>query len=310
MQKFPVMQKIIKFIFGLLIFAFIFQSNISAQEKSRLEVKVGVYVIGISKLSTQTSSYSMDFYLSLTCNRACEQEKDFKFEIINGQITNNRLTDNQPNYKVFRINADLVSNFDFRMYPFEKPQLTLIIEDESFDTSEIIYSADTETTAIDEQMPNFGWQIDKVETKTSDHFYPNFKKSYSSYKFTITLSRPFWSSILMLLPALAIMLATFIGIIMSPFIEERGLSLIASSLVGSVFLHTSLAAGVPQVPYLTYADRFMLINFFITTVSLLAIVLMQLKTPHQDEKSRALHRKICIALPILWVVLLVVNSFI
>lgn len=115
-----------------------------AQDKTPLEIKLGVYVIGINKISTQTSSYSMDFYLTLTCNRNCEKDKDYKFEIINGRIISSRLTDDQPNYKVYRINADLVSNFDFKMYPFEKPQLTLIIEDEVFDNAKLIYLADPE----------------------------------------------------------------------------------------------------------------------------------------------------------------------
>jgi hypothetical protein len=282
-------------------------SNLFAQNNPPLEVKVGVYVIGISKISTSTSSYSMDFYLSLTCNRACEKDKDFKFEIINGRIISSRLTDDQPNYKVYRLNADLVSNFDFRMYPFEEPQLTLVIEDETFDNKKLVYLADAEKTAIDAQIPNFGWQVNKFAENVSGHFYPNFQQTYSNYTFTITLSRPFWSAIFKILPAIAIMFACLIAVAMSLSIPDKGLTLISSSLVGSVLFHTNLAAGVPQVPYLTFADRFMLINYFVTTLSLLTVGIILLWLAKDKEWVENFHQKARIILPIVWLVLQIVN---
>jgi hypothetical protein len=281
-----------------------------AQDKTPLEIKLGVYVIGINKISTQTSSYSMDFYLTLTCNRNCEKDKDYKFEIINGRIISSRLTDDQPNYKVYRINADLVSNFDFKMYPFEKPQLTLIIEDEVFDNAKLIYLADPEKTAIDEKIPNFGWQINKIEEIVGGHFYPNFNQTYSNYSFSIILSRPFWSAILKLLPAIAIMFACLMAIAMSLSIPDRGLTLISSSLVGSVLFHTNLAAGVPQVPYLTYADRFMLINYLITAICLLTVGVILLWQGKHLEKVEKFQKKARIVLPIVWLILQIGNAII
>jgi hypothetical protein len=299
------MRKII-FLFIFLLFS----TNLSAQNQPSLEVKVGVYVIGINKISTQTSSYSIDFYLTLTCNRNCEKDKDYKFEIINGRVISSRLTDDQPNYKVYRINADLVSNFDFKMYPFEKPQLTLIIEDELFDKSSLVYLADIEKTAIDAQIPNFGWQTNKVEGVVIDHYYPNFQQTFSSYTFSITLSRPFWSAILKLLPAIAIMFACLMAVAMSLSIPDRGLTLISSSLVGLVLFHTNLAAGVPQVPYLTFADRFMLINYVITTVSLMTVGVVLLGQANNLEKVTAFQKKARIILPIVWLSSQIINSLI
>lgn len=60
--------------FAVLLFLLLAQQFAAGQNNSPLEVKVGVYVIGISKISTQTSSYAMDFYLTLDCNRACEKD--------------------------------------------------------------------------------------------------------------------------------------------------------------------------------------------------------------------------------------------
>ncbi len=294
----------------LLFALFLFQTNLFSQNAPPLEIKVGVYVIGISKISTQTSSYTMDFYLTLTCNRTCEKDKDYKFEIINGRITSNRLTDEQPDYKVYRLNADLVSNFDFKSYPFEKPQLTLIIEDEVFDNSKLVYLADAEKTAIDAQIPNFGWEANKVEENVSGHFYPNFKQTYSNYKFSITLARPFWASIFRILPAFAIMFACLMAVAMSLSISDKGLTLISSSLVGSVLFHTNLSAGVPQVSYLTFADRFMLINYFVTTLSLLTVGLILLKLGKTPEPVENFHQKARYFLPIVWLILQIGNAVI
>ncbi len=281
-----------------------------AQENSPLEVKVGVYVIGINKISTQTSSYSMDFYLTLTCNRTCEKEKDYKFEIINGRIISNRMTDDQPNYKVYRINADLVSNFDFKMYPFEKPELTLIIEDENSDKSKLIFKADAEKTAIDSQIPSFGWQANKIDETIGEHFYPNFNQTYSSYKSSITLSRPFWSSILKLLPAIAIMFACLIAFVMTPSIADRRIVLVTSSLIASVLFHANLASGVPQVPYLTFADRFMVINYLIIAASLAIVGLMLVWNEKQPGKANKLQKLTWFSVPCSWLILQIINSLI
>jgi hypothetical protein len=293
-----------------LIAAIIFSVQLAgfAQTSPPLEVKVGIYVIGISKVSTQTGSFSMDFYLTLTCNRTCEKEKDYKFEIINGRIISNRMTDDQPNYKVYRINADLVSNFDFKLYPFEKPELTLIIEDENSDKTKLIFKTDAEKTAIDAQIPSFGWQTNKIDETISEHFYPNFNQTYSSYKSSITLSRPFWSSILKLLPAIAIMFACLIAFVMTPSIADRRIVLVTSSLIASVLFHANLASGVPQVPYLTFADRFMVINYLIIAASLAIVGLMLVWNEKQPEKANKLQQLTWFSVPCLWLIMQIINS--
>jgi hypothetical protein len=288
----------------------LFQLAGFGQNTPPLEVKVGVYVIGISKISTQTSSYTMDFYLTLTCSRNCEKEKDYKFEIINGRIVSNRMTDDQPNYKVYRINADLVSNFDFKMYPFEKPELTLIIEDENSDKSKLIFKADAEKTSIDSQIPSFGWQANKIDESVGEHFYPNFNQTFSSYKSSITLSRPFWSSILKLLPAIAIMFACLIAFVMTPSIADRRIVLVTSSLIASVLFHANLASGVPQVPYLTFADRFMLINYLIIAASLAIVGLMLVWHEKQPDKANKLQKTTWFSVPCLWLFMQITNSLI
>jgi hypothetical protein len=283
---------------------------ILAQEKTPLEIKVSIYVIGISKISTQTSSYTMDFYLTLTCNRNCEKEKDYKFEIINGKIASSRITDDKPNYKVYRINADLVSNFDFRMYPFEKPELTLIIEDENSDSSKLVFATDAERSAIDEHIPSFGWQANRINETICEHFYPNFNQRYSSYRSSIVLSRPFWSSILKLLPAIAIMFACLIAFVMTPSIADRRIVLVTSSLIVSVLFHANLASGVPQVPFLTVADRFMVINYLIIAASLLIVGLMLVWNEKHPEKANRLQQQTWFSIPCLWLILQIVNSMI
>lgn len=293
--------------FSLLL---LFINLANGQNQPPLEVKIGLYVIGISKISTQNSSFSMDFYLTLTCSRNCEKEKDYKFEIINGRITGSRMTDDQPNYKVYRINADLVSNFDFKMYPFEKPELTLVIEDENADKNKLVFTADAEKTAIDAQIPGFGWQANKIDETISEHFYPNFNQTFSSYKSSIRLSRPFWSSILKLLPAIAIMCACLIAFVMMPSIADRRIVLVTSSLVASVLFHANLASGVPQVPYLTFADRFMLINYLIIAASLAIVGLMLVWNEKQPDKANKLQQLTWFSVPCLWLILQFINSVI
>jgi hypothetical protein len=82
------------------------------------------------------------------------------------------------------------------------------------------------------------------------------------------------------------------------------------TLVGSVLFHTNLAAGVPQVPYLTFADRFMLINYFITAVSLLTVGVILLGQANNLEKVTKFNKKVRIFLPIVWIILQIVNGLI
>lgn len=247
------MRKLLFALFAIVLFL----PLVSAQEI----VDVGIYVLSIGKFDVSTGSYSIDFYLSMKCEQECDPTG---FEFMNGRVASIDKIIDEPNEKFYRILANLNSPIDLKRFPFDWQKIQIILEDKSKTTQDLQYRVNMEETGIDESIAFAGWEIENWDANVIEHAYPIYDEEYSQYVYTINISRIELSSFLKtFLPVFFIVLVVLFSFILDPDKVTTRLGMAGSSLVASVMFHVSINNQIPPVGYLTIADRFMILTYFI-----------------------------------------------
>jgi len=83
---------------------------------SAQEVHVGLYILNLGKFDISTGSFTADFYMSMKCPGGCPPDS---FEFINGRASSIDKMIDEPNEKFYRIQANLNSPIDLKMFPFD-----------------------------------------------------------------------------------------------------------------------------------------------------------------------------------------------
>ncbi|MDP3063215.1 MAG: hypothetical protein Q8O40_08415 [Chloroflexota bacterium] len=270
-----------------------------------------MYLLNVGRLDTTTGAYTMDFYLSLRCDGPCPAGMSFEF--MNGRATSTDKIVDETNERIYRIQAALNENLNLRAYPFDKHRLTVAIEDRDLPVDELVYEPDVETSGIDENVIVSGWQLNQDwQAEVVDHHYPeSLGGTFSRYVFSITIQRATLSAILKaLLPALFIVSVGFLGLILGPDKLLPRLTINTGALTAAVLFHLNLTSSIPPVGYLTYADKFMIINYVALLMGLGATVwLMFVTETKKQEMARRIHRLAGLLTPTVWLSLQLLNGF-
>ncbi|HEV8352803.1 MAG TPA: hypothetical protein VGR24_01260 [bacterium] len=276
-----------------------------------VQVRVGTYLLNLGRLDTGTGTYTMDVYISMTCDRPCDPTA---FEIMNGRATERVMVDNKPRRKVFRLQASLSSEMDLRNYPFDTHMLGIVIEDGKLaaagevgqTTDDQIYLVEAAKSGIAPTVRVAGWEVNHLwRATTTDVFYAPFGETYSRYQFAVRIYRPVLSAVLkVVLPAIFLVIVGLVSLLLAPDKVTQRLTVGTSALVGSVLLHLNLTSAIPPVGYLTFADKFMLFNYVPLVLAIVASVVMLWFTDRaQTDRAHRVHVISGISIPIIWVVL-------
>ena len=272
------------------------------------DVGVGIYVINLGKFDIATGSFTADFYLSMNCNSVCISED---FEFMNGRATSVDKIINKPNEKFYRIQANLNSPINLKRFPFDTQRMQILIEDKIHPVNEIRYVPMKKESGIDSSIVFTGWNIDEWEAVTNQHEYGVYDEVYSQYIFNINISRIVVNSFIKtFLPIIFIVLVALFTFLLDPDKIAIRLTLLSSSLISAVMFNISITNQIPPVGYLTFADKFMMLTYFILLVSfVITVVLLQLFEMKKNELVERLHRtteySMFIITPILYINLFV-----
>jgi hypothetical protein len=269
-------------------------------------VKVGLYLINVGKLDTSTGAYSVDFYLSFSCDQPCQPGE---FEFANGRATSIDKTVDEPTEKFYRIQAALVSNLNLSKYPFDEHHLLIQIEDKTQTSRTQIYKVSDPDTGVDSAVNIVGWDLEGWTARVFDHHYAIYGTDFSAYQFDIHIRRPPTAALLKsLLPALTIVAVGLLALLLSPDKIIPRLTLTTGSLTGAVLFHLNLTSSIPPIGYLTFADRFMIINYFALALTLIStLVALRYLDKKKPEAAERIHRTAMVTLPTLWIGVQVVN---
>ena len=284
-----------------------------------LQVQVGTYILGVGNLDMTTGGYTMDFYLSFTCDRPCPEPQ---FEIMNATAEIYKdlqvATDRRYNY---RVRAELATNLDLRNYPFDSHRLFIEIEDKIAATNELIYILEPTRSGVDKYVIVSGWNLDGLDTAdpnddwqawVEEHTYPVFgDEVYSRYVFSVGISHPWLSSFMKgLFAAIVIVGVGMLSFLMPHDKAEDRINLTATTLASAIFYHMTLTASVPPIGYLTYADQFMILQYVFITISLaIAISLFIYLGKEKVEDARKIHLQTRWVVPILWLLSMVLMHY-
>lgn len=278
-------------------------------QQSPLQVQVGTYLMSIGKLDISSNSYHMDFYLIFRCDRPCDPGN---FEVINGRGYTVERQENEPTYKVYRVRGEMNTTLNLRPFPFDRHSLAFSIEDKFMGHEALRYVPDRAHSGLHGDLVLPGWRIanndyfSSVRTDT----YKVFGQSYSHYTFGITLERPILSAFLKgLLPGLLIVVTGLLALLMGPDKIMQRLTVATSALVASVLFHINLTSLIPPVGYLTFADRFMILNYLTLLGAIAASIwLMNLVDAKRDDEAAPLHKKIRVLAPLSWLLVQIGNA--
>jgi hypothetical protein len=284
-----------------------------------VHVKVGTYILSVGNLDMTTGGYTIDFYLTLTCDRPCPEPQ---FDIMNATAEIYKdLQSSTDRRFCYRVRADLATRLDLEDYPFDAHMLSIEIEDKSLSNNELVYVVDPSGTGVDKYVIVSGWDLNGLDTpeteddwraRVEDHVYPVFNnEAYSRYVFSLDISHPWQSSFLKgLFAAIVIVGVGMLSFLMTYDDAEDRLNLTAATLASAIFYHMTLTASVPPVGYLTYADQFMILQYVFITIALgIAIALFLFLGKEKHEEGRRLHHMTRWVVPLLWVLSMILLHY-
>ncbi len=295
-----------KKILMLLIIALILAFPANAKPE---DVEVGLYILNLGKFDVATGSFTADFYLSMKCNSNCSAEN---FEFMNGRAASVDKITNTPTEKFYRIQANLNSPVDLKNFPFDKQKMQIIIEDKEKVVDELAYIPLESESGIDDSIAFAGWNIDGWEAKTLEHNYKIYDEVYSQYIFTVDISRiPINSFMKTFLPVIFIILILMFSFVMDPDKITTRLTVATSGLIAAVMFHISISNQIPPVGYLTIADKFMILTYFVILAAVIIdVILLELVELKKTELAEKVHRRteysIFIAVPLIYLVFFLV----
>jgi hypothetical protein len=172
-----------------------------------------------------------------------------------------------------------------------------------------VYLADLEQSGIDDSIAFTGWNIDWWNASAKEHYYPPYNETYSQYRFDVEISRIRLSAFIKtFLPIFIIMLIVLFTFIIDPDKITHRLTIAGSSLVASVMFHISIANQIPPVGYLTMADKFMMLTYFLLLlIFIIDIGILELMELKKTKLAERLHR--ITEYNMLWIVPVIYAAF-
>jgi hypothetical protein len=233
----------------------------------------------MGKYDVATGEYTADVYLDMKCSENCS---NMDFEFMNGRAESTDLSIDTPEERFYRIQANLNSPVDLRDFPFDDQHLQIVLEDKTHGKDDLVYVPMEDQNGIDDRITFPGWNIKGWNASVRDHYYPIYNETYSQYVFDTNIGRIHFSSFMKtFLPVLFIMIVVLFSFVIDPAEINTKLAMVGSSLVAAVMFHVSIASELPPVGYLTFADKFMVLTYFILlytfSVSILMLVFQQKK---------------------------------
>lgn len=280
-------------------------------------VKVGIVMLGIANVSEKSGTWDGDFYLyeswpavagftprTEIVNEVARASTTFDdTELRSGTCVRSR-----------RIHATLRSELNLRLFPFDTQKLTLKVSDNQFDSKQLVYGDAAQILGIDDAVRDMvsGWRITRdpdykraivpFKWEEGAPAYDNATFSFSVARHvTFHLTRYF-------LPLLLILAVAFGAFWIDP--EDLGsqMQIGVTCLLAAIALQFAEGGTLPEVSYLTLADRVYAVCYVgIAAAVLESIFVNSLARRGEKDKARRLDRVCRVLFPGLVVIALGVS---
>ena len=249
------------------------------------KVQVGFYLLNAGRLDLERSDLPLDFYLWVSYNGTSTP----KFEFINSRdaLIAQQTSQFTPspnalfqNTTSFRVTGNFEQDLDMSHYPFEKHQITMVMEDTEEDLSVRQYIADPAGPVTDPEFRIIGWNIGECRVSVATHTYASSfgivdapVRDYSQVVLSLTVSRSRGIMFVkMFVPVVLFMIIAMMGLTFPIDNLNQKVSLTVASLFSSVAYHVNLAKSMPPVGYLTFVDRLMIGQYAVLFLTLVTAI--------------------------------------
>lgn len=264
-----------------------------------IKVTVGMYVNDIQAIDLRTHSYSVDFYLWF---RWSDPEVDpiGSFEFMNPSdpkthVKNVIFDEPQPQpdgslYQIIRHQGLFSSKFPVGPYPFDRQELSVVLEDAEQGAEALQYMADEKPLTLNPEIKLPGYRIEDARVVVRDKHYATAfgnlaepdESAYSRVEFIVGVNRPVVSGMFKtLIPVLVIILCGALSLLLEPIHVGARVGLAATSLLTLVALKFTMQRGLPEVAYLTLLDQIYLTSF----AYIIAVIALHVITTRVDPRG-------------------------
>lgn len=280
------------------------------------QVKVGIYLNQVSAIDLKANTFQADFWIWFRYTGEELSPLD-TFEIVGGRIASrgnvlSKELEGGVRYRAVRVGAVIQQQFDLRRFPFDDHQLRIQIEDTERESAKAVYVADTENEGVDPDMVLSGFRVVRSAHEAREHTYhSNYgdtsvatgaTSTYSRYVFRADLERLGWGRFFKLFFGLFVAtLVSWCGY----FILPRDASPRVAVSVGALFAASAVTVAIngqlPDVSYVTLADRIVYLSLGMILTSLIGtVIVLSLHYAGREAQHRALDRRSAIVFPIVY----------
>jgi hypothetical protein len=185
-------------------------------------------------------------------------------------------------YSIIRYQGLFAAKFPLESYPFDRQELTVIMEDTLADTDEQVYVPDgTRPVIIDPVITLPGFKVGEPTMSITTNTYPtNFgdlsvqkADPYSRIVISVPVTRPVLAmSLKTFVPILLIVVCASLVFFVRPRYVEGRIGLGITALLTLVALQLTATASLPDVDYLTMLDKVFLLAYLFIIVALARVV--------------------------------------
>jgi hypothetical protein len=281
-------------------------------------VKAGVVMLGIANVSEKAGTWDGDFYLyeSWPATPGFTPRTEIANEVARASTTfDDTELRKETCVRSRRIHATLRSELNLRLFPFDTQSLTLKLSDNQFDSTQLLYADTPQIAGIDDSVRGMvsGWHITREAAYA--HVVTPFKweegaPSYDNATFSFTVARHVTFHLTRyFLPLLLILAVAFGAFWIDP--EDLGsqMQIGVTCLLAAIALQFAEGGTLPEVSYLTLADRMYAVCYVGIAVAVLESIVVNAVARRGDkEKARRIDRVCRVAFPALVLVGLTVST--
>jgi hypothetical protein len=283
-------------------------------------IVAGIYLNQLHGIDLKAGQFGADFWIWFRWSGQGQSPIE-TFDIVGGRVVskanplNKRLPDGKQ-YTALRVNAIINEQWHLADFPFDNHDVAIQIEDAEREVERAVFVPDAENEAIDPGVSVPGWRVKPAGHQLLEHVYKsNYgdtsvatgnEAHYSRYAFRFRLEREGKGRFVKFFFGLFVaVLAAWTGFFIRPKDSSPRVSVSVGALFAASAVTISMNNQLPDVGYLTLADRMVFLTLGMILVSLLCTVLsLSLNYLGRESAHRRLDKFGSVLFPIVYAVLL------
>jgi hypothetical protein len=243
-------------------------------------VQVGVVIVGIYDVSEKSSSWSADYYLNESWLPAPgfvpHTAVDNEIERKSTPVDETELREGRC-FRSRRLHSILRTSFNLRTFPFDQQSLVLVVTDEDFTAKQLHYEGPVRAGLDDGVLHQLAaWKVMPglhFERMARAFPWDPGSPDYEYATFSVTVRRHVSFHLgKYFLPLLLIVIVSFAVFWIDPEDLASSVQVSVTCLLAAVALQLSEASELPDVSYLTIADRAFATSYVAIALAVLQVI--------------------------------------